>query len=206
MKSNRRSYVQVHFHIFRCIFRIQLVQCMLPCRPCGRVREFLHTLYNRTLRVCRLRMLSNLFRCKSLLVRCEFPNRARVRRFLDRSYKYNHHVCKCHTHANLFRCMLRAVQHGVLSHVPRGFRIFRYIFRTSLALCTSPCHPCGRAREFLHALNNRNHHACRCRILSNPVQCKLHLFYHDVQGRDQVPEFRFVLAIFFRILNSVCLR
>ena len=185
---------------------MSLVQCMLPCRPCGRVREFLHTLYDRTLRVCRLRMLSNLFRCKSLLVRCEFPNRARVRRFLDRSYKYNRHVCKCHTHANLFRCMLRAVQHGVLSHVPRGFRIFHYIFRIRLVRCRLPCHLCGRAQGFLHTLYDRTLRAYKCRILSNLSPCRSQSFRRDVPRNVQVPEFRFVLAIFFRILNNVCLR
>ena len=179
---------------------------MLPCRPCGRVREFLHTLYDRTLRVCMLRMLSNLFRCKSPLVRCEFPNRARVRRFLDRSYKYNRHVCKCHTHANLFRCMLRAVLRGVLSHVPRVFRIFRCIFRIRLVQCKLPCRRYDRVREFLHTLYVRTLRVCRLRILSNLFRCKSPLVRCEFPNRDRVHRFLFEPSISFRTLSNVCLR
>ena len=179
---------------------------MLPCRRYDRVREFLHTLYVCTLRVCRLRMLSNLFRCKSPLVRCEFPNRARVRRFLDRSYKYNRHVCKCHTHANLFRCMLRAVLRGVLSHVPRGCRIFRYIFRIRLAQCKLPCRRYARVQGFLHTLNNRTLHACKYRILSNLFRCRLRAVRRDFPNRDREHRFLFEPSISFRTLNNVCLR
>ena len=196
----------MHFHIFRYIFRTSLVRYKLPCRLCGRARGFLYKLYMCTLRVCRLRMLSNLFRCKSPLVRCEFPNRARVRRFLDRSYKYNRHVCKCHTHANLFRCMLRAVLRGVLSHVPRGFRIFRYIFRTLLARYKSPCRRYDRAREFLHTLYGHTLRVCRLRILSNLFRCKSLLVRCEFPNRARVHRFLFGQSISFRTLNNVCLR
>ena len=179
---------------------------MLPCRPCGRVREFLHTSYGHTLRVCRLRMLSNLFRCKSLLVRCEFPNRARVRRFLDRSYKCSLRVCRLRILPNIFRCKLRAVLHGVLSHVPRGFRIFRYIFRIRLARYKLPCRRYDRAREFLHTLYVCTLRVCRLHILSNLFRCKSRLVRRDFPNRDRVHQFLFEQSISFRTLNNVCLR
>ena len=159
------NHAQEIHHIYYHIVHISFVRCRLPYHLCGRAQEFLDKWYNHNLSVCRSRIHSNQSLCKLLL--------------FYRDVRYRDRVCSSY---------LFPIQHGTRNILYIRFRHFHKLLKRQQSNCSEYV----RSRQWLCMSYKCNRHVYKCRMLPNPVRCKSHLFYHDVQCRDQAPLYRFV--------------